>query len=346
MRLTVLMGGANTERDVSIASGVEVADALREAGHAVAAVDTATAIDADDLDGRFTTDPGATEPEVRFDPPTAEELRALRAARSGRVFAPGVMEACTTADLVVVMVYGDEGESGHVQAVLDWVDVRYTGPEPLACGITFDKDLTKRLLRDAGVPTQPWRLVLREDELTVPDLDLGAGPWVVKPVRGGSTIGTTFAGDRDELRRSLAAAHEHDENALVEPYLPGTEVTVALLGDRPLPVLEIRTDSGMFDYVAKYHAGHAEEICPAPIPDRERDTVQRLALETRAALKMPAHAFIRVDLRADADGDYHVLEVNSVPGMTPTSLYPQCAAAAGMDLPALCDRIVRMTSGT
>lgn len=343
MRLTVLMGGANTERDVSIASGVEVADALRKAGHAVAAVDTATAIDADDAEDLFTTEPSEVQPEVRFDPPTAEELRALRAARSGSVFAPGVMETCVAADLVVVMVYGDEGESGHVQAVLDWIGVRYAGPGPLGCGLTFDKDLTKRLARHAGIPTQDWRVVRRDEVVTVPDLGLGEAPWVVKPVRGGSTIGTSLARDAEELRGSLATAHAHDQDALVERYLPGTEVTVALLGDRALPVLEIRTDSGVFDYIAKYHAGGVEEICPAPIPDEDRDLVQRLALVTRDTLKMPAHAFIRVDLRADADGAYHLLEVNPLPGMTPTSLYPQCAAAAGMDLPALCDEIVRIT---
>jgi D-alanine-D-alanine ligase len=341
MRLAVLMGGANTERDVSIASGVQVADALREAGHEVAEIDTTEPVD--DAQELFTCELTGEVPEVRLDPPEADEVRELRAARTGRVFAEGVLEACVAADLVVIMVYGDEGESGHVQAVLDWVDVRYTGPGPTACALSFDKELTKRLAREAGIPTSDWVVVSQGGTEELDGLEL-PGPWVVKPVRGGSTIGTGLAEDREELRDVVDAAHAHDHDAIIETFLPGTELSVATLGDAALPVIEIRPETAMFDYEAKYQPGRAEEICPAPVPDDERDEVQHLALATNTALKMPPYAFTRVDFRQGEDGAYRLLEVNGIPGMTSTSLYPQCAAAAGMDLPELCDRIVRSTA--
>lgn len=341
MRLAVLMGGANTERDVSIASGVQVADALREGGHEVAEIDTTEPVDGDGGD-LFTRELTGELPEVRLDPPEADEVRELRAARSGRVFAEGVLETCVAADLVVIMVYGDEGESGHVQAVLDWVDVRYTGPGPTACALSFDKELTKRLAHEAGIPTSDWVVVSQDGTTQLDGLEL-PGPWVVKPARGGSTIGTGFAEDHKELVETVRAAHAHDHDAIIETYLPGTELSVAMLGEEALPVIEIRPETAVFDYEAKYQPGRAEEICPAPIPDEERDEVQRLALATNSALKMPPYAFTRVDFRQGDDGGYRLLEVNGIPGMTATSLYPQCAAAAGMELPELCDRIVRST---
>jgi D-alanine-D-alanine ligase len=341
MRLVVLMGGANTERDVSISSGVQGADALRQAGHEVAEIDTAEPVE-DELDALFTRDVTGEVPEIRLDPPEADEVRDLRAARSGRVFAEGALEACVAADLVLIMVFGDEGESGHVQAVLDWVNVRYTGPGPTACALSFDKELTKRLADQAGIPTAEWVVVSQGEAEELDGLDLPA-PWVVKPVRGGSTIGTGLAEDHDQLREAVRTAHAHDRDAIIETFLPGTEVSVATLGEEALPVIEVRPENAMFDYEAKYQPGRAEEICPAPIPDEERDQVQRLALATNTTLKMPPYAFTRVDLRQGDDGGYRLLEVNGVPGMTATSLYPQCAAAAGLDLPELCDEVVRLT---
>lgn len=345
MRIVVLMGGANTERDVSIASGVQVADALREAGHHVAGVDTADpeGVEGGSIDDRFTTEPVGEVPDVRIDPPQLDEIRDLRAARTGQVLPTGVLQACAAADLVVVMVYGDEGESGHIQSILDWVGVPYAGPGPVACGLSFDKELTKRLARQAGVPTADWAVIPAagaEEGLEALELP---GPWVVKPVRGGSTIGTGLAESRDELVEAVRAAHGHDHDAIVEAYLPGTEVSVATLGERAFPVIEIRTEAGVFDYQAKYQPGIAEEICPAEISDEDRDEVQALALATNVALKMPPQVFSRVDFRADDQGRYHLLEVNGLPGMTAASLYPQCAAAAGLELPALCDEIVRLT---
>jgi D-alanine-D-alanine ligase len=344
MRITVLMGGANSERDVSLASGTEVANALRRAGHEVATADTAASVGSEEPDSLFQTRPTGETPAIRMDPPEIEELRELRAARSGRVFAEGVMELCAAADLVVVLVYGDEGESGHVQSVLDWVGIPFAGPDPVSCAVTFDKDLTKRLCREAGVPTADWRLLGDQAaDTAAAEIDL-PGPWVVKPVRGGSTIGTSLAQDREELVASIRAAEEYDHEVLIETYLAGRELSVGFLGDEPLPPIEIRTGDGIFDYVAKYQADRVEEICPAPISDEEREQAVETARAACLAVRLAPETFPRVDLRRDDRGTYHLLEINPLPGMTPTSLYPQCAAAADLDLPRLCDEIVHQAA--
>lgn len=350
MRLTVLMGGANTERDVSLASGVTIADALRRAGHEVAGVDTAEPVT--DVEGRFEATPAEEPPAVELDPPDAGELARLRAARAGRVFADGVLDACRAADGVVIMLYGDEGESGHVQAVLDWVDVPYVGPGPTACGVTFDKPLTKRVVRDAGIPTPPWGIVRAgaREEGTAAVLDALEPPWIVKPARGGSTIGTGRAGDRGALEEALDRALDpglgHDGRVLVEEFIPGREFSIGVLGDdEVLPVLEASTDRDMFDYVAKYQQGAAEEICPAEISDAVAEQLQELSLAACREIGMGPSAFPRVDVRRTADGTCHLLEINGLSGMTTTSMYPKMARAAGMDMPKLCERLVRRALG-
>lgn len=346
MRIAVLMGGANTERDVSLASGHAVADALRSAGYDVAAVDTAVPVATrDDTSELFVREPTERSPaKIGLDPPSIEDLREIRAGRSGKVFARGVIETCVAADVVVVMVFGDEGESGHVQAVLDWVGATYVGPGPMGCGLSFDKDITKRLARDAGVATADWRLVRgahRARDLDSVDIP---GPWVVKPVRGGSTIGTTLARETHELHSAVHGAIELAGDALVERYLPGREFSVATLGDERLPVVEIRAERTLFDYTAKYQPGHAEELAPAPIEADLRDELQDLARTAADALRLGSRAFVRVDIRLDGQGEPHLMEVNGLPGMTSTSVYPLAAEAADMDLSEVCDRIVGLAS--
>lgn len=346
MRIAVLMGGTNLERDVSLSSGLAVAGALAAGGHQVAAIDTAVAVAADDPDmsGLFAFEPPDDANVGLFDvPPDHETLRVLRAGQHGHVFAPGVLDACLAADAAFITVYGDEGESGHVQAVLDLAGLPYTGPPPLACAVSFDKDMTKRVLRACGIPTPEWRVITRERvDQDLADLDL-AGPWIVKPVSGGSTIGLSSVLDPAELAPAVRTAHDCGSDALVEAYVDGPEFSVGILGDAVLPVVEIRTDSKIFDYRAKYQPGVAEEICPAQQPDDQRADLQQLALRAHRALKAGSTCS-RVDFRMDGDGAFWCLEVNALPGMTATSLYPQAAAATGLGLTQLCDELVGLAT--
>ncbi len=345
MRIAMLMGGANTERDVSLASGIEVAGALRAAGHHVANVDAATEVHAPDGVGALfvTRDPPGWEPDVDHEPPSQEEIRELRARHPHTVFAPGVLEVCRAADIVYPLVYSDAGEGGYIQAVLELCDIPYVGPSPLGCAISFDKLTAKRLCRDSGIPTPQWRVLGPDADLDVVDVDV-EGPWVVKPVRGGSTIGVALANDRGELVAALRSSRRYGVDVLVERRIEGREFSVGVLGDEALAVVEISTDRELFDYVAKYQEGSAEEVAPAPQTDAERQEVQGLAVAAHRALAQGPHAASRIDILQERDGGFWFLECNGLPGMTATSLFPKSAAGAGMDLPGVCDRIVQLSA--
>ena len=337
----MLMGGANTERDVSLASGIEVASALRTAGHDVANVDIVTEVDSSDgIDALFVpTDPPGWEIDVDREPPGPDEIARLRGRDPNTVFAPGVLDVCRRADLVYPLVYSDEGEGGYIQAVLELCDLPYVGPNPLGCSISFDKVTAKRLCRDGGLATPAWRVLGAGDGPEAVDVD---GPWVVKPVRGGSTIGVALAGDRDELARAIASSRAYGADALVETRIDGREFSLGVIGDDPLAVVEISTDGELFDYVAKYQEGRAREVCPAPQTEAHRTQLQQLAVEAHRLLAQGSHAASRMDFLQDDDGRFYFLECNGLPGMTATSLFPKSAAGAGMDLSQVCDRIVRV----
>jgi D-alanine-D-alanine ligase len=341
MRIAMLMGGANTERDVSLASGIEVAAALRVAGHDVANVDIATQVDTSaGVDAVFaSTDPPGWQIDVDREPPDHDDIARLRARHPHTVFAPGVLDVCRRADLVYPLVYSDEGEGGYIQAVLELCDIAYVGPNPLGCAISFDKLTAKRLCRDGGLATPEWRVLGDGDTADVVDFD---GPWVVKPVRGGSTIGVALADDRDDLERAAASSRAYGADVLVEERIDGREFSLGVIGDDPLAVVEISTDRELFDYVAKYHEGNAREVCPAPQTDEERDELQHLAVEAHRLLAQGRHAASRMDFLQDGDGGFYFLECNGLPGMTATSLFPKSAVGAGMDLSQVCDRIVRL----
>lgn len=337
----MLMGGANTERDVSMASGIEVASALRRAGHEVANVDLATEVDVDDgIDGLFvSSDPAGWDIDVNREPPTQDEIQQLRDRHPHTVFAPGVIDVCQRAELVYPLVYSDAGEGGYIQAVLELCDIPYVGPRPLGCSISFDKLTAKRLCRDAGLATPEWAVLGDDDGVDRVDFE---GPWVVKPVRGGSTIGVELADDRDALTTAVDASREYGADALVEKQIIGREFSLGVIGDDPLAVVEITTDRELFDYVAKYQEGAADEVCPAPQSDSERDEVQGLAVRAHRVLAQGAHSPSRMDFLQDDDGHFYFLECNGLPGMTSTSLFPKSAKGAGMDLSQVCDRIVRL----
>ena len=341
MRIVMLMGGANTERDVSLASGIEVASALRAAGHEVANVDLATEVDVSTgVDELFvSTDPHGWEPDVHREPPTHDEIAELRDRYPHTVFAPGVLDVCRAADLVYPLVYSDEGEGGYIQAVLELCDIPYVGPTPLGCSISFDKLTAKRLCRDSGLATPEWRVVRDDDDVDVVDFD---GPWVVKPVRGGSTIGVTLASDRNELHEAVASSREYGADALVEERIDGREFSLGVIGEEALAVVEISTDRELFDYVAKYQEGKADEVCPAPQADAERDELQALAVRAHDVLVQGDHSASRMDFLQDGDGRFYFLECNGLPGMTSTSLFPKSAMGAGMDLSQVCDRIAQL----
>jgi D-alanine-D-alanine ligase len=221
--------------------------------------------------------------------------------------------------------------------VLDVIGVPYTGSGPLGSALAMDKDLAKRLFRASGVPVPAWFMtpVAPEDVTTA----LG-WPVIVKPSKGGSTVGLSLVRTAKSLDEAVAVAARYDDEVMVEQFIPGREMTVGVLGDVPLPVGEIIPQHEIFDYECKYTPGMSQEIFPAALDTTLARQLQELALTAHRALKLGGYS--RVDFRLSADGDIFCLEANTLPGMTRMSLLPQAARAAGMSFPELCERICEL----
>ena len=250
-------------------------------------------------------------------------------------------------ELVFVALHGGDGENGTLQALLDLARVPYTGSGVLASALAMDKAISKRIFVHDGVPTpewverwapedpvQPWNPDLEPEEIEA----LGGFPLVVKPDDQGSTVGITIVQARAELKGAFHTARRYGRLVLVERFIPGREVTVSVLDDRPLPVVEIIPEGGFYDYEHKYTSGASRYECPANLP---RETTERLQdLGVRACRALRTRGVARVDFRLDEEGAPFCLEVNTVPGMTGTSLVPKAAAAAGMTYEDLVRAIV------
>jgi len=338
LKITVLMGGTSAERDVSLASGVRVAEALRSRGHEVLSVDTAHGIlSAPDeqalLGGKI----------VKTIPPDVQALVRLNAQL------PSTLRSLPSTEVVFLALHGGQGEDGTLQALLDLTGVPYTGSGHLASALAMDKDLSKHLFRAAGVPTGDWLMapVAGEGKRErgkggfAADVERELGlPVIVKPSKQGSTVGLSIVRQIGELWDAIDEAAKYDDEVMVEQFIPGRELTVGILGDEALPVGEIIPVHEIYDYECKYTAGMAQEIFPADLTPEETRMVQELARRAFRALKLRGYA--RIDFRMSPEGVFYCLEANTLPGMTALSLIPQAAAAAGISFPELCERIVRL----
>ena len=328
MRVAVLFGGTSAERDVSIASGAQVMKALREAGHDVIAVDTARGLLSASEEQRLLSS------GVAPTPPREEELSMIRAGATSPLPAASELQGI---DVVFLTLHGGTGEDGTIQALLDLTGIPYVGSGHAASATAMDKDLSKRLFRVAGIPTADWLMApVEADEV---EAVLGY-PLVVKPNKQGSTVGLTVVRAPDQLQAAIDEALRYDDEVMLERFIAGRELTCGILAGQALAVGEIVSGGEVFDYESKYQEGGAEEIFPAELSEEQTRTVQELSLQAHRALKL--EGFSRVDFRMDAEGAFWCLEVNTLPGMTRTSLLPQSAAAAGISFPELCDRICRL----
>lgn len=327
MKIAVLFGGTSEERDVSIASAAQVIPALRGLGHEVIAVDTATGRLSGPAEQRLLT--SGVGPE----PPSGSELAGMRQGAPVLAAETGDMR---DVDVVFLALHGGAGEDGRIQAVLDLAGLPYTGSNHIASATAMDKDLSKRLFRFAGVPTADWRMA----PVTGDEVAAALGwPVVVKPNKQGSTVGLSVVRGPAALAAAISLARGHDDEVMIERFVPGRELTVGVLEGRALPVGEIIAPGEVFDYQAKYQAGGAREIFPADLAADLAARVQDLAVRAHAALKLGAYS--RIDFRLDPQGGIWCLEANSLPGMTAASLLPQAAKAAGIGFSDLVERICR-----
>ena len=329
MRVTVLTGGTSSERAVALASAVQVVAALRARGHDVAVVDTARGYipEADES--------SALAGAVGTEPPPLAQLRMLERGvlLSGLANVPVVRDA----DVLFLALHGGRGEDGTIQALLEVTGVPYTGSGRLGSAMAMDKDISKRLFRLGGVPTADWLMA----PATATDVAARIGwPAVVKPCKEGSTVGLSVVKKEGDLDAAVAIARRYDDEVMVERFVPGRELTVGILEGRALAVGEIIPRHEIFDYECKYTPGMSEEIFPADLPAAVEAECGRLALLAHHALKLGGYS--RVDFRLTPQGEILCLEVNTLPGMTATSLLPQAARAVGIEFPELCDRICRI----
>ncbi len=301
-RVLVLYGGWSSERSVSLKSGATVIDALTRAGVDVTALDV-----------------------------TRDFLPALLAHHAETPF-----------DRAFIVLHGQGGEDGQIQAVLELLGIPYTGTDRTGSAIGMDKLACKRIWRGEGLPTPPWALVvsLAEAVAALPALGL---PVMVKPVAEGSSVGVSKVNTPEDLPAAFELAFRHGGRVLLERYVRGDEYTVAILGDRALPVIRLATPHEFYDFDAKYLANDTQYHIPCGLDAAAEAQMQRTALSAFAAIG--GSGWGRVDFMRDASGQDWLIEVNTVPGMTDHSLVPMAARAVGLSIEALCLDILAMASG-
>ncbi len=305
LKVAVLYGGDSPEREVSLSSGRAICSALLEA-------------------------------EVPVEPIEAETAKKMfEAIRLSR------------ADVFFIALHGGWGEDGRLQAALDLMGRPYTGSGPAACAIAMNKRASKAMFAMDGVPTPKAEYIFADPSVDEPSIERSAeafrrwGKAVVKPCCSGSTVGVTIVDSADQMRDALEKAAGFDSSVIIEEYIPGREITVTVWEENgktiALPVIQIVPRSGFYTYEAKYTAGRTDYLCPAPLSPEEAARVRETSVAAHRSLGCSIYS--RVDLRLADDGVPFVLEVNTAPGMTATSLVPKSAAANGWNFPELARRI-------
>ncbi len=331
-QVTLLTGGSTAERDVALAGAGQVAAALRRCGFDVRVIDTCSGVMTADDEARLLVD------ALDRAHPTAETLAALAARED---FAALVkLDALRSADLIFIVLHGEPGEGGRLQGLLELEGLRYVGSDALGSTLAMDKDVAKRLMRDAGIDTADWLCWPADGGVSAGAVEALGLPLIVKPARVGSTVGLTLVDERSELEAAIAHARRFDQTVLVEAFVDGRELTVGVLGDEALAVGEIRPQHRIFDYECKYTPGMTDEIFPAQIEPALATLLQSLALDVHRTLRL--RDVSRIDFRVTSDGRAYCLEANTLPGMTTASLLPQGAAASGIDFDTLCERLCHL----
>ncbi|HCA5287638.1 TPA: D-alanine--D-alanine ligase [Acinetobacter nosocomialis] len=328
LKIAVLFGGNSSERDISIESGIEVVKALQRAGHEVLAVDTAQGV-LDESTQKMLIETGSTS---LLSPETEGEENSIHQVvltKTGDLF---------DVDIVFLVLHGGNGEDGTTQGMLDLAKLPYTGSGHLGSAIAMDKDIAKRLLIKAGVPTPDWVMAPVDSRIVSEKIGF---PVIVKPNKQGSTIGLTLVRNPDQLQDAVNFALQHDDEVMIEKFIEGRELTVGILADRALTVGEIILPrSGIYDYESKNQTKAAKVVFPAEITPEQANQACHFAISAHKALKLKDYS--RADFRMDGNGKLWCLEVETLPGMRTSSLLPKSAEASGISFPQLCEEIASL----
>jgi D-alanine-D-alanine ligase len=337
MRIVVLAGGLSPERDVSLSSGSLIANALIDNGHDVILIDLYHGIHSDYNQLLFLNKNSEKRYhyKVTLVEPNLEKLKK-ESAYGENLIGKNVIAICKSVDIVFVSLHGSIGENGQLQAVFDSFGIRYTGTGYIGSLLAMDKDISKKLMITNQIKTANWKLYNIQDP-NMCDFSDVIYPCVVKPCSCGSSVGVTIVENPTELQRAINCAKVHENMILIEDKIVGREFSVGILNDSALPVIEIIPKVGFYDYKNKYQSGMAEEVCPANISNIITQQIQSVALSVHRALRLGFYS--RIDFILDDKNELYCLEANTLPGMTPTSLLPQEARAAGISYNELCEQI-------
>lgn len=306
-KIVVLMGGPSAERDVSIKTGTQIYEALKGKGYPAVTID--------------------------MGPDLVDELK-----KAG-------------GDLVFIALHGSPGEDGTIQGLLDTLKIPYVGSGVLASALGMDKFRSKLFFAAIGIPSPFYMLVNKKelkqssvDQISERLIDSIGLPLVIKPVKEGSAIGVTIVKEKDQVKKALNKGFKHGDELIVEEHIEGTEITVGVMGNddpKTLPIVEIVTENEFYDFEAKYE-GKSQHIIPARISDKEADQARRFAVAAYRGLG--CRDFSRIDfIVGKEDGLPYILEINTIPGMTPVSLFPDAAKAQGLEFPDLIETLVKLS---
>lgn len=345
MNIVVLAGGLSPERDVSFVTGSNVAEALRKNGHQVILLDVFMGYGDEEKD---ITDVFERSRKVSVsvsgisgEAPDLAAVKRSRKDQSDCFFGPNVIAMCRKADIVFLALHGENGENGKVQAAFDLYGIKYTGTGYLSSAIAMDKGLAKQLLTAKGIP-MPSGVSMKKESCEWEFEKAGVSlPCVVKPCCGGSSIGVSIVRTKEEYQKALEEAFAWEQEVIIEDYIEGREFSVAVIDFKALPVIEMAPIEGFYDYKNKYAAGSTVETCPADLPADIAEKMQRCAEDVARVLGLDTYS--RMDFLLDKEDRIYCLEANTLPGMTPTSLIPQEARAAGMSFEQLCEEIIRIS---
>lgn len=340
MNIIVLAGGLSTERDVSFSTGEDVCKALRERGHQAAMLDVFLGYEGDVSEDFFVRNDAirSDDKKIKSIDPDLDQIKQMRGDCEDGFFGPNVLALCRKADIVYMALHGADGENGKVQAAFDLLGIRYTGSGCVGSAVAMDKGLSKKIFLEAGIPTPKGFSICKGQSGDLPE-DM-AYPIVVKPCCGGSSVGVSMVQSAEEYETALQTAFRYEDEVVVEECIKGREFSAGVLGEESLPIIEIIPKAGFYDYETKYQPGMAMDVCPAELSEEKTKEMQNYAKKVYDELKLEVYG--RIDFLMDADGNLFCLEANTLPGMTPTSLLPQEAAAIGMDYGTLCEKIISL----
>lgn len=341
MKIVVLAGGLSPERDVSLSSGSQIANALRVADHSVLLLDVYEGLQVDESEYDSLFEDNITgKPYYYKVKDTAPDLNEIkRKSNNGNsLIGKNVLALCQFADIVFIALHGAMGENGQIQAIFDVLGIKYTGTGYIGSLLAMDKDLTKKLLQKESVHTAQW-LIYNENSMSTGYIVEKIGlPCVVKPCSAGSSIGVSIVHNIEELEKAITMANKIESSILIEKMIVGREFSVGMLQGKALPVIEIIPKEGFYDYKNKYQAELTKDICPANLSEYDTSRLQNLAIRISEILRLGTYS--RMDFILDVSGEFVCLEANTLPGMTPTSLIPQEALANGISYIELCNIIV------